>query len=760
MEPGHVANFAEQLALNTIIEPVLQRSAAFSIHPNYEITLDDGSRRFLDFAVITDSSRIAIEIDGYSYHAGGVVSRRSFDDQLDRQNEIILKGWSILRFSFDQIKTSPEKCKDQLRRLIISDPVLHRNYSREVFEPSQMQMEALAALERTRQNSFTRGLIALPTGTGKTILSALDAKRVGGKILFIAHNNEIIRQAANAYSRLFPNAAVGFINSDHSDRAEHQEIVFANISTFRKVDIFSRFAPNHFAYVVLDEFHHGAAPSYAEILRYLKPTFMLGLTATPERTDRKDILEFLEGNLIYACSASQAITRGFLVPFTYFGLFDNIDYSQIQHNGYKYDVSDLEKALLIPSRDQAILQKYKELAREKRTIGFCVSIKHAERMADVFSAAELPSVAIHSMLSKEERGRRIALFETGKVQCAFVRDIFNEGVDFPETEALLFLRPTESKIVFVQQLGRGLRLSPKKNNVIVLDFIGNYVGSGEIPALLRQICSDGKDTERRAKPELIYDNGCKVFFSERTIENIAFPDFKTFDRSSLIERLVSVSVRLDRPLTPLDVFMELKGEFGGIIKSMGGYKKLAERLNSLDDSHPVLDPNMNFSVADSFEGDDSREYVESASDVIFDRVHRVYNLIHSDLELPNLERVEYVHIESIKIMNLLAPLCLLKSRISLYASEILAPASSDQLIPSARQKAFFQFIEKHSRNKNAVATARYLHGAFPQLALIESIANQPNISGSSLVALDKLLDFKMLRWIADLSQITSEDSIT
>jgi len=370
MIEGTPANFAEELALREIIHPVLQSSAHDCIHSNYRVDLEQGGTRFIDFAIITPSLRIAIEIDGYSYHAEGAISKKVFNDGLKRQNELVLQGWVVIRFSFDQIRQEPEKCKDQLRRAIVTDSLLHRNFIPVGVEPTQLQTEVLAALEKTRAVGHQRGLVAMPTGTGKTILSALDAKQLGGRVLFVVHNNEILRQAEAAYKRVMPNRTTGFINSEHLKRAYSEDLIFANISSIRNPSTYQRFGREYFDYVVFDEFHHGAAESYLKVVKYFQPKFMLGLTATPDRTDKKEILSLLGGNFIFGLSTADAIARGFLVPFTYYGLHDDIDYSNIRHNGFRYDTSDLEKVLLIPKRDKAVYEKFCEYAEKKKTIGF------------------------------------------------------------------------------------------------------------------------------------------------------------------------------------------------------------------------------------------------------------------------------------------------------------------------------------------------------------------------------------------------------
>jgi len=199
---------------------------------------------------------------------------------------------------------------------------------------------------------------------------------------------------------------------------------------------------------------------------------MLGMTATPDRTDRKDIFELFDYNKIYEVPLAEAIERGFLVPYTYYGLTDNVDYSRIRFENQRYRVDDLERLLIIPERNEAILREYLDKGEGDKAIGFCVSINHAERMAEYFNQHGVTAAAIHSQ--SPTRDEDLTAFRENKTQVAFTVDLFNEGMDFPNVRVLLFLRPTESKTVFVQQLGRGLRLYAGKDRVRVLDFIGNY----------------------------------------------------------------------------------------------------------------------------------------------------------------------------------------------------------------------------------------------------------------------------------------------
>lgn len=766
MQEGIVGNYAEQLALETVIRPAIQESAASCIHPNHGVTLRDGKTRFIDFAIITQQSRIAIEIDGYTYHAEGAITRHEFDDQLSRQNELVMSGWAVLRFSFDQIKSNPDKCQDQLRRLLIDDDELHRNFSRRSTTPTAIQTEALLALQKCRTNGHKKGLVALPTGTGKTILSALDAKRVGGRVLFVAHNNEILRQAANAYRRVFQDPSVGFINSSE-DHNPDRDLVFANIASLRSGGRLQKLPKDHFGYIVIDEFHHGAAPSYKELLTYFEPDFLIGLTATPERTDKKDVVALLDSNLVYQITSSEAISRGFLAPFTYYGLRDNIDYTQIRHNGYRYDIGDLEKLLLVPKRDEAIVTKFLELSPKAKAIGFCVSIKHADRMAEVFAASGIPSTSIHSGLTKEERARRISSFEAGEILCAFTRDLFNEGVDVPDTDALLFLRPTESKIIFTQQLGRGLRISPGKKCVRVLDFIGNYKGAEDIPGFVRSIASqtDETDAALQAKPEYVYDNGCRILFADEVIESLVLPNQFHNSPAYFFEKIASKSDKLDRPLTPIDLFMLLGDAMAPTVAACGDYAGFVKRINEIDGDLEIIDEA--FSEAEFMRSAnmcDTPFYWLDSLQLISIQLERLIDIMKGMSQKTSHERAVNIiwdaHDVCVELVKLLSPLCMIRNNIKIHKSEAGGHAPIIELFDLSSCNNFFLFLSSSSIRRDSFAQTNYLksEGAFI-LAIPALLSGGGDVEESAINLLDRLLDNKSLVWLMDFHDLTSYRSI-
>ncbi len=312
----------------------------------------------------------------------------------------------------------------------------------------------------------------------------------------------------------------GILTGEVRENQVDCDVLFASKDTLRQPVELINFKRNEFSYIVVDEVHHGQASSYSDIFAYFRPRFMLGMTATPDRTDRKDIFELFDYNKVCEVSLQEAIENGYLVSYTYYGLLDNIDYSRIRYQNNHYRVDDLERHLIIPKRNKAILQEYLDKGGGDKAIGFCVSIKHANRMAEFFNQHGISAAAITS--ETPDRDEKIAAFRRDEIGVVFTVDLFNEGIDFPNVRVLLFLRPTESKTVFIQQLGRGLRLCIGKDRISVLDFIGNYKRANQVRKWLAKSSRETvhvQDGERRKKIEYTYSTGCEVKF-QATVEEI------------------------------------------------------------------------------------------------------------------------------------------------------------------------------------------------------------------------------------------------
>jgi superfamily II DNA or RNA helicase/diadenosine tetraphosphate (Ap4A) HIT family hydrolase len=336
--------------------------------------------------------------------------------------------------------------------------------------PRPVQREALDALEQTRLEGFRRGLVVMATGLGKTWLAAFDTARPQfRRVLFVAHREEILRQSLEVFRQVQPDADLGL----HYGGAKQSgaRIMFAGVQTL--AGNLDKFEPDQFDYVVIDEFHHAAARSYRRVIEHFQPGFMLGLTATPNRMDSADLLALCSDNLVYECPLTEGIERGDLSPFRYFGIADDVDYTPIPWRSGRFDPAALTQAVETQERAQHALDVWRDKG-SGRTIAFCVSLTHADFMAEFFRSNGVAAVAVHSGPSSAPRAGSVEQLRAGELQVICTVDMFNEGLDVPEIDTVLMLRPTESPVVFLQQLGRGLRRNDGKDALTAIDFIGNH----------------------------------------------------------------------------------------------------------------------------------------------------------------------------------------------------------------------------------------------------------------------------------------------
>lgn len=340
----------------------------------------------------------------------------------------------------------------------------------EVPEPHSVQKEALKALGDSRRDGATAGLVVLATGLGKTWLSAFDSRNFG-RVLFVAHREEILSQAMRTFRRVRPHDYLGHYTGD--DKHPNANVVFASIQTLSRQKHLERFPSGHFDYLVVDEFHHASAATYRRLLQYFNPRFLLGLTATPERSDGADLLELCGGNLVFRCDLAEGIKRGLLCPFDYYGVPDDIDYSNIPWRSRRFDEEALTTAAATVSRAENALDQL-NLRGGKRALAFCVSQRHAEFMASFLNSRGKKAVAVHSGPSSAPRTLSLERLQAGDLDVVCAVDMFNEGVDLPDLDTVMMLRPTESKILWLQQLGRGLRRSKPEKRLRVIDYIGNH----------------------------------------------------------------------------------------------------------------------------------------------------------------------------------------------------------------------------------------------------------------------------------------------
>ena len=459
-------------------------------------------------------------------------------------------------------------------------------------EPTDIQREALVALRDTRFKGYQRGLVVLATGLGKTWLAAFDTQQaLARRILFVAHREEILTQAASTFLRIRPTARVGFYTGQRRDA--EVDILCASIQTLGRERHLQQFAATHFDYVVIDEFHHAAAPMYRRLLQHFSPPFLLGLTATPDRSDQSDILALCDDNLVFERNLLPGIEGGFLAPFHYFGILDeSVDYREIPWRNGQFDPEALANKLATRARAKHALREWQTKA-QTRTLAFCVSRRHADFMAEQFRTAGITAAAVYAGASLS-RGEALQQLADGQLQVIFSVDLFNEGVDLPAIDTVMMLRPTESKILFLQQLGRGLRHAEGKNRLVVLDFIANHKSFLHKPQALaglhgplRELTQFARQLEKNTWP---LPEGCFINYDLRFIDFL-----KSLDNNGLADDYTTLRDVLGRRPTLTELYRagasptrirQQYGDWFGMVKAMGDLSNAEQIL--LDRYRPFL----------------------------------------------------------------------------------------------------------------------------------------------------------------------------
>ena len=425
-----------------------------------------------------------------------------------------------------------------------------------LYEPRGAQIEALCALEDTRAEGAKRALVQAATGVGKTYLAAFDSKSYE-RVLFVAHREEILKQAAASFRNVRNSEDYGFFTGE--EKSTDKSVIFASVATLGRSEYLSEkyFAPDYFQYLVIDEFHHAVNEQYQRIVKYFKPQFLLGLTATPERMDGRNIYELCDYNVPYEISLKDAINKGMLVPFHYYGIYDDTDYSGLHLIRGRYDEKELNETYIGNVHRHDLIYKYYCKYGSKKALGFCCSRAHAEEMAKEFCERGIPSVAVYSNANgtySEERGKAIKKLKSGEIRVIFSVDMFNEGVDITSVDMVMFLRPTESPIVFLQQLGRGLRRSKGKEYLNVLDFIGNYEKAGRVRFLLTGRTL-GKNEYYNPADRSAFPDDCLIDFDMKLIDLFSEMDKKHLKvRDQIRNEYYRVKEFLGRIPSRMDLF--------------------------------------------------------------------------------------------------------------------------------------------------------------------------------------------------------------
>ena len=434
----------------------------------------DGSSRFVDFALRTIDHPVAFEIDGLTWHVPDVERIGKYEDDLLRQNSLMYLGWQVFRWTDRQISQEPERVKEQLALfleripgLLDFDDFLPRQRG-EVFQLRGHQAEALAALREMRTQQKTIALLTHAQGAGKTVTAITDAKEQGGRTLFVVHTRELAQQAHAKFEELWPGVDTGLFVGQSRESETHN--VVATVQSLSKN--VSDFPPEAFRYLIIDEAHHATSETYQRILKYFRPQFTLGLTATPDRADGQSALEVFR-TAAHRLDLRQAVACGELVPIRCVRVRTNIDLSKVRFNQVQYNRRDIEETVMVPGRDRLIVDTYRDHVPGRKAVAFCVNVRHGEELARRFTESGFPARCVSGRMQTHKRREAFEQFARGDLKVLCAADLLNEGWDCPEVEVLLMARPTLSRVIYLQQLGRGTRKAPGKESLVVFDFVDN-----------------------------------------------------------------------------------------------------------------------------------------------------------------------------------------------------------------------------------------------------------------------------------------------
>jgi superfamily II DNA or RNA helicase len=444
------------------------------LSPQYPVTDIYGTSRFVDLALRARGEKIAFEIDGLPWHVPDVIPAEKYEDDLLRQNSLIHQGWRVFRWTDRQVAHEPERVKEQLALflerlpgLLSFDDFLPRQAG-EVLLLREHQEDALLALARMRAEGKTIALLEHATGAGKTVTAIADARRLGGRTLWLVHRRDLVTQTQREFQRLWPEAETGrYYGGSQETEAENLVAAIQSIA-----DHVEEFGPREFSYIVIDEAHHAAADTYRRILEYFEPRFLLGLTATAERADGQSLLEVFR-DCAHRLTLQEAVERGELVPIRCVRVKTNVGLSRVRYNQVQYNRRDIEEAIVIPDRDRLIVDTYLEHVSNRKAVAFAVNVRHGEALAEEFRRKGVPAQSVSGRMPNREREQTLQAFHDGRLWVLCACDILNEGWDCPDIEVLLMARPTLSRVLYLQQLGRGTRKAPGKECLIVFDFVDN-----------------------------------------------------------------------------------------------------------------------------------------------------------------------------------------------------------------------------------------------------------------------------------------------
>lgn len=444
--------------------------------------------------------------------------------------------------------------------------------------PRPAQVLALKALLESMDEDYDKALAVMATGLGKTYLAAFFAEHFK-KVLFIAHREEILIQAKDSFSHVHPSKSAGFYHA--KERSLTTDFLFASVQTLTQKHHLDQFDPEAFDLIVVDEFHHATAPSYMRIIEHFTPKFLLGITATPHRLDNKDVFAICDGNVAISIQFLDAIQKQWLAPFKYHGVYDDTDYSQLRWIGSHYDEEQLARVQLRTEMAEKILREWED-KKQSRTIAFCSSIRQSNFLNEHFQATGYRSISLNGATRNDERLLARENLNRGELDIIFTVDLFNEGVDIPNVDTLLFVRPTESLAVFTQQIGRGLRLAEGKDHCVIIDLIGNYKNADVKWAVFSPEFI-GQTNPRKIEEAL--PDGCYFDIDTEIIDLLGFMAKKNMRRKEfLIHQYHELKKELGHRPSYLEFHLQSGADSAMVKREFGTYFNLLKDSGELDEN--------------------------------------------------------------------------------------------------------------------------------------------------------------------------------
>ncbi|RTY96033.1 DEAD/DEAH box helicase [Flavobacterium sp. GT3R68] len=574
--------------------------------------------------------------------------------------------------------------------------------------PNSMQVEALRNLERLRIQGKSKALLISATGTGKTYLSAFDAKKTNPKkFLFVVHRLNIAKAAMRTYQSIFGNSKTMGIYSGSSKDLQ-ADFIFCTVQTISKEENLKQFEQSHFDYIVIDETHRAAAASYQKIMNYFTPKFLLGMTATPERTDGLDVFKLFDYNIAYEIRLHRALEENILSPFHYYGVTD------ITVNGSLLDEKTDFKYLASEERIDRIIEKAGIYGCDNgnvRGLIFCSSLPESKVLSEGFNKRGLKTISLCGENIEEERAQAILKLESkdeqNKIDYIFTYDIFNEGIDIPSVNQVIMLRPTQSAIIFVQQLGRGLRKIDDKEYLTVIDFIGNYKNNFLVPIALYGDTSYNKDSLRK-----LMSSGSNLIPGTSTI------NFDKISKEKIFEAIDTANMQLKKDL--VNDYRLLKFKLG----------RIPMMVDFIE--HGSRDPFLYVGYSKSYYNF-MMDLEDSLKPLLDDNEKKLLELFSN--EINNSKRVE----ESL-ILNSIIELGKINiSELKDLVNKEYDYNLSDETIQSCINNLNFKFITENKNKK--LVTVHEIYG----INVLKKVGNQIIIDESFSKTLKKLTFLKFLK---------------